>query len=214
MRRQSRARLISPLDLVIADLRGRDRDRYLCVLYAPAPLRPALFALHGFDLELASIVESTTEPMIGEIRLAWWREAAEAIDRGVVPAQPLLQVIAAELPARGVAGADLAGLEDRWLGMIGSTELPVAHVEGAGDLFAIAAQLLGGDIRLGRRLGEAWARGDGDGLPPIPTELRSLWGLVRLAMRDARRARAGLPDEAAGSLARQWTLLKAIAFGR
>ena len=213
MRLSRRAGLISPLDLVIAELRQRNRDRYLSVLYAPAPLRPALFALHGFDLELAAIVVGTTEAMIGEIRLAWWREAAEAIDRGVVPAQPLLQVIAAQLPARGVSGADLAELEDRWLGMIGAADVPSAHVAGGGDLFALAARLLGGDEALGRALGEAWVRGDDAGLPRVPAALRSLLGLVRLAARDARRARSGAAAELPGSLARQWTLLKAVAFG-
>lgn len=214
MRLPRRAGLISPLDLVIADVRHRDRDRYLSVLYAPAPVRPALFALHGFDLELASIVSGTSEPMIGEIRLAWWREAAEAIDRGVVPAQPLLQVIAAELPARGVSGADLAALEDRWLGMLGNDDVPAAHVAGGGDLFVLAARLLGGDAALARQLGEAWVHGDAGGLPRVPPALRPLLGLVQLAARDARHARSGAPDEPRGSLGRQWTLLKAVAFGR
>jgi phytoene synthase len=207
-----RAGLISPLDLVIADVRQRDRDRYLSVLYAPAPVRPALFALHGFDLELAGIVAGTTEPMLGEIRLAWWREAAEAIDRGVVPAQPLLQVIAAELPARGVSGADVASLEDRWLAMIGGDDGPSSA--GAGQLFALAARLLGGDEALGRQLGEAWVRGDAGGLPRVPAALRSLLGLVQLAALDARHARSGRPEDTRGSLARQWTLLRAVAFGR
>ena len=206
--------LTSAIDLVIADVRRRDRDRYLALLYAPVGLRPALFALHGFDLELAGIVVGTTEALIGEIRLAWWREAVEAIDRGAVPAQPLLGVIAAELPARGVSGADLAGLEDRWLGMIGSTEVTLAHVEGGGQLFAMTACLLGGDTAVGQRLGEAWVRGDATGLSAIPVVLRPLLGLVRLAERDARRARAGHAPETRGNLPRQWTLLMAVAFGR
>ena len=208
-----RSGLTTPLDLVIADVRRRDRDRYLSVLYAPAPLRAALFALHGFDLELAGIALGTSEPMIGEIRLAWWRDAAEAIDRGVVAAQPLLQLVAAELPARGVSGADLAVLDDRWRSMIGTTDVPDSHVAGGGHLFVLAARLLGGDAALGRQLGEAWVRGDDAGLSPVPSGLRTLLGLVRLAVRDARCARAGKPEEPRGSLMRQWTLWKAIAFG-
>jgi hypothetical protein len=86
------------------------------VLYAPEPVRPALFALHGIDLEMASVVVGTTEPMIGEIRLAWWREALQGLDEGRVPAQPLLALVAAELLRRGIKGADLAEIEDRWLG--------------------------------------------------------------------------------------------------
>jgi phytoene synthase len=193
-------------------VRARDHDRYLSVLYAPAAVRSALFALHGVDLELASVVVGTTEPMIGEIRLAWWREALQGLDRGVVPAQPLLALAAAELLPRGITGADLAEIEDRWLGMIGSVDVPAAHVTGGGTVFALAARLLGGDPAVARRLGEAWVLGD-DVPGKVPSALRPLLGLLRLAARDAARARAGLPTEARGSLARQWQLLKAVALG-
>jgi phytoene synthase len=207
-------RLTSNLDLAIAELRQRDRDRYLAALYAPAEVRSALIALFGIDAELGAVVAGTTEPMIGEIRLAWWREALEGLDSGTVPAQPLLQLVAAELLPRGVGGAALAGLEDRWLGMIGNSEVPAAHVEGGGMLFGLAARLLGGDEALGRQLGEAWVTGDATGLPRVPPSLRPLLGLVRLAARDVVRAEQGEPPDTPGSLGRQWLLLKAIALGR
>lgn len=183
------------------------------MLYAPVEVRPALFALFGLDLELGAVVASTTEPMIGEIRLAWWREALEALDAGTVPAQPLLQLAAAELLPRGIGGAALAGLEDRWLGMIANTDVPPAHIAGGGVLFGMATRLLGGDPALGQRLGEAWVVGDAGDLPPVPSALRPLLGLVRLAVRDVARGRAGLTPEPLGSLGRQWCLLKTIALG-
>jgi phytoene synthase len=195
-------------------VRQRDRDRYLSVLYAAPDVRGALFALHGLDLELAAVVVGTTEPMIGQIRLAWWREAVEALDRGVVPAQPLLQLIADEVLPRGISGAELALIEARWLDMIDTADVPASHVGGGGQLFALAARLLGGDPALGDRLGRAWVVGDTVGLPAIPAALRPLFGLVQLAVRDAERARASAETEARGSLARQWVLLRAIAFGR
>lgn len=193
-------------------MRARDHDRYLSVLYAPAAVRPALFALHGIDLEMASVVVGTSEAMIGEIRLAWWREALEGLDRGIVPAQPLLALAAAELLPKGVSGADLAEIEDRWLGMIGSSDVPPAHVQGGGAVFALAARLLGGDPAVARRLGEAWVLGE-DRVRGVQAALRPLLGLVRLAARDAARAREGQPTEARGSVARQWQLLKAVALG-
>lgn len=180
------------------------------MLYAPAALRPALFALHAIDLEMASIVVGTTEPMIGEIRLAWWREALEGLDRGQIPAQPLLALAAAEVLPRGVSGGDLAGIEDRWLGMIGSEVVPATHVTGGGLVFGLAARLLGADPVTAQPLGEAWVLGD-RWSGGVPAALRPLLGLVRLAARDA--ARAGLPTEVRGSLGRQWQLLKAVAFG-
>ena len=204
---------LSDFDLVSADVKARDRDRYLSVLYAPAELRQALMALWGLDLELDQVVAGTTDAMIGQIRLAWWREALDALDSGKVPAQPLLQLLAAEVVPRGVSGADLAGLEDRWLGLIGSDDVPAAHIEGGGTLFALAAQLLGGDVAVGRRLGKAWTAGDSFA-GRVPAMLRPLLGLVRLAARDAARARRGAELEPRGSAGRQLRLLATIAFGR
>lgn len=176
-------------------------------------MRPALIALFGIDAELGVVVAGTTEPMIGEIRLAWWREALEGLDVGTVPAQPLLQLVAAELLPRGIGGAALAGLEDRWLGMIGNSEVPAAHVEGGGMLFGLGARLLGSDEAMGKQLGAAWVTGDASGLPRVPAPLRPLLGLVRLAARDVARAQQGLPPDAPGSPGRQWLLLKTIALG-
>jgi phytoene synthase len=215
-------RTLSPaLDLVIADVRQRDRDRYLALLYAPEAVRPALFALHGLDLELASVVIGTSEPMIGAIRLAWWREALQGLGTGAVPAQPLLQLIAAQLLGRGISCDALAALEARWCEMIGTTDIPDAHVEGGSQLFGLSARLLDGDEALGGLLGRAWVLGDDSGLQPAtkpqratPTALRPLLGLVRLAQRDAARARTGRGPETRGGLGRQLVLLKAIALGR
>ena len=214
MRLCSGAGLSTGIDIVTAQVRERDRDRYLSVLYAPAAARPGLFALHGLDLELSSVVAGTTEPMIGEIRLAWWREALVGLDAGRVPAQPLLQVLAAQVLPRGITGAELAGLEDRWAGLIGSDAVPAAHIGGGGLVFALAARIGGGDPVLARRLGALWAGAEDAPLPGIAVPLRPLLGLLRLAQRDAARRRTGAAREVRGSPARQLRLLAAIAFGR
>lgn len=63
-------------------VRRYDRDRYLTALYAPDARRAALFALYAFNLEIAKTRETVSEPMIGQIRLQWWREAVEGIYEG------------------------------------------------------------------------------------------------------------------------------------
>ncbi|WP_310496224.1 squalene/phytoene synthase family protein [Sandarakinorhabdus sp.] len=205
------------LDFISAELKARDRDIWLAIHYAEARRRPALIALFALECEFAHVAASTTEAMVGEIRMAWWREALCGLDQGKVPAQPLLVLLAEYAVPNDVQGADLALLEDRWLGMIGDEPVPQSHVEGGGTLFALAARLLGGNEELGRQLGEAWGRGDdwgGDaaGLPRVPSSLRPLLGLVRLSARD-RAAAKDAPPEPRGSLARQWQLLRAVAFG-
>src|SRR5438034_284615 len=61
-------------------VRAADRDRYLSVLYAPEAKRPALFALYAFNAEIAAIRDRIREPMPGEIRLQWWRDAVASGD--------------------------------------------------------------------------------------------------------------------------------------
>jgi len=71
----------SGLSLCAAELRRGDRDRFLTALFAPADRREALFALYAFNLELARIRESVSQPMLGLIRLQWWRDGLDAIFR-------------------------------------------------------------------------------------------------------------------------------------
>ena len=60
-------------------LQTADPDRRLAALFAPAQTREALLALYAFNHEIARIPESVSEPLIGEMRLTWWREALEAL---------------------------------------------------------------------------------------------------------------------------------------
>lgn len=203
---------MNDLDIITAELQGRDRDRWLACLYAPARARAGLIALFALDCELAQLVATTTDAMLGEIRLAWWRERLQELDAGKAPAQPLLAALRDHaLPV--LRGAELAELEDRWLALIGSGDVPAAHIDGGGTLFALAARLLGGDEAIARALGRAWVLGEAP-VARLQAALRPLAGLAALSARDAARARTGLPREDRGSLPRQWILLKAVAFGR
>ena len=66
-------------------LRQHDRDRYLTTLFAPADRRGALIALYAFNFEVAKTREVVREPLLGRIRLQWWREAIDEIYRGAAP---------------------------------------------------------------------------------------------------------------------------------
>jgi phytoene synthase len=71
-------------------------DRYdyaLAVWCAPPAARPQLRTLFALDARLQAIMPSAREPMLGAIKLAWWREQLEALDTGLVPGEPLLQAV-------------------------------------------------------------------------------------------------------------------------
>lgn len=73
----SDARTRDDLSPVGALVRRHDRDRFQTALFAPDAAREALFALYAFNYEIARVRESVREPMLGQIRLQWWREAID-----------------------------------------------------------------------------------------------------------------------------------------
>ena len=54
---------------------------------------------------MGDVVARSTEPALGAIKLAWWRERLEELDHGKVPAEPRLQAAAAELLPREIRAA-------------------------------------------------------------------------------------------------------------
>ena len=70
-------------------VREGDPDRYLASLFAPAAFRPHLFAISAFGLTIARVREAASNPMAGEIRLQWWRDALQGEARGDVKANPV-----------------------------------------------------------------------------------------------------------------------------
>src|SRR5262245_14548835 len=77
-------------------VREADKDRFLATLFAPAPVRPPLFALYAFNAEVARVREVAREPMPGEIRLQWWRDvisSAEAGGAGAARANPVANAL-------------------------------------------------------------------------------------------------------------------------
>ncbi len=80
----------SPAEQCGRDLQRLDPDRWLTTLFAPDASRPGLFALYAFNTEIARARESVSQPMIGQIRLQWWREAWEGIAAGKPRQHPVV----------------------------------------------------------------------------------------------------------------------------
>ena len=176
---------------------------------------------------MADVVVRSTQPALAAIKLAWWRERLEELDQGDVPAEPRLQQAATELLPRGVAGAELAKLEDGWAALL--DELPEMQrvAERGACLFQLAAQLL--NVEFNSELGVAgqlYARVDvarrglsalgaetvASGRHAAPRRARPLTALAALAARDV--VHGGPPFEPEATPGRAWTLLRHRMSGR
>jgi len=79
-------------------VRTQDKDRFLIGLMMPRVKRYDIWPLYAFHYEVSKTAEIVTEPMMGNIRLQWWRDAIEEIYTNKPPRQhevvePLAAVI-------------------------------------------------------------------------------------------------------------------------
>jgi phytoene synthase len=210
-----------------------DADRTLALSYVPARRRAGVEALWRLDAALGAVLAGGREPLISQIKLAWWREALEKLDREKAPAEPVLQAVAEHvLPV--VSGGDLSQLEQGWAVLLGDAPLTTAELGAYAErgrlLFRYSALLLGG--RPGsetEQAGEVWAlmdlarhSGEPDATAAAaaagerpedgerwPVPLRPLGMLYHLARRDSER---GLEPQ--GSPARMLRMLRHRFTGR
>jgi len=68
--------------LQIEYLKTVDPDRCRAAMFADAKTRGALLTLYAFHAEVAKVPELVSEPMIGNIRYQWWRDALDEIYSG------------------------------------------------------------------------------------------------------------------------------------
>jgi 15-cis-phytoene synthase len=203
------------------------RDRDLVRVYWPAELCAAFDALFAIDGAMEDVVARATQPALGAIKLAWWRERLEELDQGRVPAEPRLRAAASELLPRGVTGIDLAELEMGWATLLDERPDPASVGARGVQLFEIAARLLGAEDRLLANAGWVYAAMSAARLghepspnviipllEPLrghrtPKQLRPITGLARLAARDFRHGKLheaeGSRRRAVALLAHRWT---------
>ena len=62
-----------------------DYDRFLTSLFAPQRMRERLHTLYAFNTEVARIRETVSEPLIGQMRLQWWRDVLNGLAEGEPP---------------------------------------------------------------------------------------------------------------------------------
>ncbi len=82
-------KLMSDFDTLRSELRGLDGDLYLCHLFAPAPARDAVLTLYHFYADIGRIPSLVSDPMVGAIRLQWWRDLLSALEAGETRGTPI-----------------------------------------------------------------------------------------------------------------------------
>ena len=99
----------------------------LAVAYTPVAFRPAFTLLLQLDVRFADIVRKAREPMIAQIKLAWWRDAFAAEPALRPKGEPLLQ----SLGACGdlISPPALEDLVSAWELMLGEDEWADQDVE-------------------------------------------------------------------------------------
>jgi phytoene synthase len=158
------AAALSPL---AAEVRRYDRDRFVTALFAPADKRESLYALYAFNAEVARIRELVTEPLLGEMRLQWWRDALATIYAGNDLAHPVAIGLAAAIRAHGLSRDRFERIVDARAadlvnGPPDSLATLIAYAHGtAAPLAALALEILGASgetaERAARPAGTGWA---------------------------------------------------------
>jgi phytoene synthase len=129
-------------------VREADKDRFLASLFAPAGRRPHLFALYGFNVEIARVGQIAHEPLAGEIRLQWWRDALTSRMPGEVAANPVAAALLDTIARCGLPVAPLDALIDaRARDLYDDPIMTVSELEvygraTASTLFGMAARIL------------------------------------------------------------------------
>ena len=92
--------------------RQHDYDRYIITLAAPSAMRGYLAVVVAFNDEIARIRDTVSEPALGDIRLAWWREAINEAASGSTIDHPVARAIAETFRQTGLDPRHLHAMID------------------------------------------------------------------------------------------------------
>jgi phytoene synthase len=176
------------------------------LVYAPASRRRALSALLRLDDRLANLVQTTSQPALGQLRLAWWREALARLDTQPPPGEPVLQELAASVLPLGISGASLVPIVHGWEVLVEEIELDHEALrrfaEGRGQLFVVAGAVMGASARDPlATAGQGWALADLARHLRVPAEAAEARAMASALLDKATAVRWSRNGRALGALA-------------
>jgi phytoene synthase len=179
------------LSYCAAQVRRLDPDRYLTALFAPSGRRESLMALYAFNAEVARIREAVSEPMMGRIRLQWWRDSVAGVYAGTPRRHAVVEPLAEAVQRHALPQAPFeALLEAREQDM--SADPP----ETLEALQAYAEATSGGLAELALGVVQPAGAAPGDALKQAARDIGTAWaltGLLRAVPFHAHRRRVYLP---------------------
>jgi len=224
----------APEDLE-GSLSRTDPDRWLSSRFAAGrESRRALVAIYAFDNELARAPRAASNPLVAEMRLAWWREVLEEIRAGgVVRRHPVALALAAAVRDRRLDTELLETLVDARLRELDprpmDLEEALAWAEGTGGAcarLASAALDPASDPEAAAAGGSAWSIGRlilTAGLSPEAAQdallarlatARGVSAAAFPAIAHAALARARARGRRASPLGDRLRLMRAVLSGR
>jgi phytoene synthase len=129
--------------------RRSEPDRYLAALLAPRAARADLIALAAFVGEVARIPLTGSEPLIGEIRLQWWRDVLVNLLGGTATGSLIADTVGAAIRSRALPEALFMSIIDarsRELdpqAPLSSTAVDTYFNDTEGAAFQLAGHVLG-----------------------------------------------------------------------
>jgi phytoene synthase len=94
---------------VMAAARDGEPDRLAAALLAPEPQQNALIALAAFSASLRAIPFAVSEPMMGEVRLQWWRDV---LTKGERSGHPVADTLMAACETHALPKAQLIAMTE------------------------------------------------------------------------------------------------------
>ena len=213
----------NPILLLAARARAADPDRYMCALFAAPRQRGALFALLLFNAEIARVREVVSEPMLGQIRLQWWREAIDEIYQGGGRRHEVADPLAEAIRTHGLTRSYFERLIDARETDLDDTPpdsmAALEHYaeESAAPLVSLALEIAGADAGaladVARHTGIGWAltglmravpHHAAEGRVMLPRDVLAATGLTAQAVRGGEaRANIARAVEIVADVARQ-----------
>ncbi|MBU1347756.1 MAG: squalene/phytoene synthase family protein [Alphaproteobacteria bacterium] len=107
-------------DSLEAQVRAADPDRWLSSRFVADPrARADLIALYAFEAELMAIPTRVTQPLLAEMRYAWWRDQMEGVFTGVArKGHPVLEALTDLVARHGLAREPFDALIEAHIGRI------------------------------------------------------------------------------------------------